>query len=118
MRTCPANGSPATRADLGGRRMFVTLVHVRVKPEHVDDFIDSMRANHEASVREPGNVRFDVLQSADDPTRFIIHEWYVDEAAAKAHKETPHYLEWRTQVEDWMAEPRFGVRYVGLFPET
>ena len=98
--------------------MFVTLVHVHVKPDHVDDFIDSMRANHEASVREPGNIRFDVLQSADDPTRFIIHEWYVDEAAAKAHKETPHYLEWRALAEDWMAEPRFGVRYVGLFPET
>jgi autoinducer 2-degrading protein len=104
------------RAEEG--RMFVTLVHVHVKPEHVPDFIDSMRANHAASVREPGNFRFDVLQSVDDPTRFILHEWYIDEAAAQAHKETPHYLEWRAQAEDWMAEPRFGVRYVGLFPET
>ena len=98
--------------------MFVTLVHVHVTPERVNDFIDSMRANHESSVREPGNIRFDVLQSVDDPTRFIIHEWYIDEAAAKAHKETPHYLEWRALADGWMAEPRVGVRYVGLFPET
>ena len=69
--------------------MFVTLVHVHVKPEHVPDFIDSMRANHEASVREPGNIRFDVLQSADDRTRFIIHEWYVDEAAARPTRRRP-----------------------------
>jgi len=98
--------------------VYVTLVHVHVKPERVREFIDSMRANHEASVREQGNIRFDVLQSVEDPTRFILHEWYVDEAAAQAHKETAHYLEWRALAEDWMAEPRVGVRYIGLFPET
>jgi autoinducer 2-degrading protein len=98
--------------------MYVTLVHVHVKPEHVDDFIDSIRVNHEASVREPGNIRFDVLQSAEDPTRFILHEWYIDESAARAHKEMPHYHAWRERAEGWMAEPRVGVRYSGLFPET
>ena len=98
--------------------MYVTLVHVHVKPEHVDRFIHSMRANHEASVLEPGNIRFDVLQSVDDPTRFIIHEWYIDESAARAHKDTRHYLAWREQAEEWMAEPRVGVRYIGLLPAT
>jgi autoinducer 2-degrading protein len=98
--------------------MFVTLVHVHVTPDHVDDFIGSIRMNHEASVREPGNVRFDVLQSAEDVTRFVLYEWYVDEAAAKAHKETAHYIAWREMAEGWMAEPRVGVRYTGLFPAT
>ena len=97
--------------------MHVTLVHVHVKPEAVDDFIDTTRANHEASVREPANLRFDVLRDVEDPTRFVIYEAYVDEAGAKAHKETPHYLEWRSTVEDWMAEPRRGVRYDGLLPD-
>jgi autoinducer 2-degrading protein len=55
--------------------MFVTLVHVHVKPEHLDAFVDVTRTNHEASVREDGNLRFDVLQSADDPTRFLLYEW-------------------------------------------
>jgi autoinducer 2-degrading protein len=96
--------------------MHVTLVHVRVKPEAVDDFIDATRANHEASIREPGNLRFDVLRDVEDPTRFVIYEAYNDEAAARAHKDTPHYLEWRAAVEDWMAEPRRGVRYDGLLP--
>jgi (4S)-4-hydroxy-5-phosphonooxypentane-2,3-dione isomerase len=98
--------------------MFVTLVHVHVKPEHVDPFIDATRANHEASVREPGNVRFDVLRSVEDRNRFLLYEWYVDEDAAKAHKETAHYAAWRDTVGDWLVEPRFGVRYEGLFPET
>jgi autoinducer 2-degrading protein len=97
--------------------MFVTLVHVHVKPDRVGDFIDLIRTNHEASVRETGNVRFDVLQSVDDPTRFLLHEWYVDEASAMAHRETPHYLAFREAAEDLQVEPRQGVRYRGLFPE-
>ena len=54
--------------------MFVTLVHCHVKPEHVEAFADACRANHEGSVREEGNIRFDVLRAADDPTRFILYE--------------------------------------------
>ena len=96
---------------------FVTLVNILVKPEHLDEFAAATRANHEGSVREPGNLRFDVLQSADDPTRFLLYESYVNEAAALAHRETAHYLEWRTTVEGWLAEPRVGVRYRGLLPE-
>lgn len=98
--------------------MRVTLVHVHVRPERVDAFVDATRANHEASIREPGNLRFDVLQSADDPTRFVLYEAYLDDAAARAHKETAHYLEWRSVVADWMAEPRIGIPYHGLFPEV
>jgi (4S)-4-hydroxy-5-phosphonooxypentane-2,3-dione isomerase len=96
--------------------MFVTMVYVHVKPDHVGDFIDAIRPNHEGSVREPGNLRFDILQSIDDPTRFVAYEAYVDEAAARAHKETPHYLAWRDKAAPWMAEPRQGVRYDGIFP--
>jgi (4S)-4-hydroxy-5-phosphonooxypentane-2,3-dione isomerase len=97
--------------------MHVTLVHIRVRPERVEPFLDATRANYEASVREEGNLRFDVLRSVDDPTAFIIYEAYLDEDAARAHKETAHYREWRDNVADWMAEPRRGVRYDGLFPE-
>jgi autoinducer 2-degrading protein len=96
--------------------MFVTLVHVHVKPEHLAEFIEAARANHLASVREPGNLRFDVLQSAEDETRFVLYEAYRDEAAVKAHKETAHYAAWRDAVASWMAEPRLGVRYDGLLP--
>lgn len=98
--------------------MFVTLVHVHVKPEHVAEFIEATRANHLASVHEVGNLRFDVLQSAEDETRFVLYEAYRDEAAAKVHKETAHYAAWRDAVASWMAEPRVGVRYDGLLPAT
>lgn len=94
---------------------YVTLVAVQVKTGHLAAFIEATRRNHEASVREPGNLRFDVLQSVEDPTRFTLVEAYENEAAATAHKQTAHYLAWRDTVADWMAVPRQGVRYDGLF---
>ncbi len=97
--------------------MHVTLVHVRVKPESIDAFIAATRANHLAAVDEPGNRRFDVLQSPEDPTRFILYEAYASAADAAAHKETAHYLAWRDAVAPMMAEPRRGEAMRGLLPE-
>ena len=96
--------------------MHVTLVHVHVKPEHINDFIAATEKNHRASVAESGNRRFDVLQSADDASRFVLYEAYVSERDAAAHKQTAHYLQWRETVADWMAGPREGVPYTGLYP--
>ena len=96
--------------------MYVTLVHAHVKPEHIEDFIAASTANHEAAVHEPGNLRFDVLQLAEDPTRFILYEAYESADHARGHKDTPHYARWREAVAPWMAEPRQGVVYEGLLP--
>ena len=96
--------------------MIVTCVHVFVKPEHVEDFIAASKRNHENSVQEPGNRRFDVLQSTEDPTRFLLYEAYDDAASAAAHKGTEHYRVWRDTVASWMAKPREGVPYAGIAP--
>ena len=60
--------------------MHVTFVHVRVLPDQLDAFLDATRANHEGSVLEPGNLRFDVLRDPADPTRFVLYDAYVDAA--------------------------------------
>jgi Uncharacterized conserved protein len=96
--------------------MHTTLVHMRVKPEHVEAFIEACRLNHEASVREPGNLRFDFLQDPEDPTRFMFYEAYRSEHDAALHKQTLHYAAWRDSVEGMMAEPRRGERMEGLLP--
>ena len=96
--------------------MHVTLVHIRVKPESVAAFVAATQRNHEASIREPGNRRFDILQSPDDPTRFVFYEAYATAADAAAHKQTAHYAAWRDAVAGMMAEPRRGEAMQGLFP--
>jgi (4S)-4-hydroxy-5-phosphonooxypentane-2,3-dione isomerase len=99
-----------------GNAGCTSLVHVHVKAEHIASFIAATRLNHEQSIREPGNRRFDVLQDVADPARFILYEAYATGTAAAAHKRTAHYAAWRDTVADMMAEPRMGVGYLGLFP--
>jgi autoinducer 2-degrading protein len=115
----PPNDPPAAGpfASPGGRVMKVTHVHVHVKPGYVDAFLAATRRNHEGSIREPGNLRFEVLQSEDDPTRFVLVEIFRDEAAAATHKSTPHYLAWRDEVAQWMATPREGRHFRMRAPE-
>ena len=97
--------------------MIVTIVHIKVLPDYIDLFIQASTENHLESVKEPGNLRFDLLRHHDNPSRFILYEAYENESAAAAHKETAHYLKWRETVAPWMAVPREGVRYTGLQPE-
>jgi len=96
--------------------MIVTCVYIHVKPDAVNSFIEATTANHLESVKEPGNLRFDMIRQADDPLRFMLYEAYESEEAAANHKTTSHYLKWRDTVEPLMAEPRKGVRYTVIEP--
>jgi (4S)-4-hydroxy-5-phosphonooxypentane-2,3-dione isomerase len=97
--------------------LLIIHVHVRVKPDTVDAFRAATLTNARASVREPGVARFDVVQSREDPTRFVLVEVYRTADAPAAHKETAHYAAWRDAVADMMAEPRTSVKYVNAFPD-
>lgn len=95
---------------------LVVLVHVHVKAGTADAFREASLVNARQSRQEAGVLRFDVIQQADAPDRFVLIEVYRDAAAAAAHKETPHYAAWRDAVAGWMAEPRVGVKYAGIDP--
>jgi len=97
--------------------MQIVHVHVNVKPEFVETFKQATIENASNSVKEAGIARFDVIQQADDPTRFILVEVYKTADAPAAHKETAHYARWRDTVAEMLAEPRQGVKYVNIFPD-
>ena len=88
-----------------------------MKPEGVEAFRAASIENARASVQEPGIARFDVIQSSEDPTRFVLVEAYRSAEAPAAHKATPHYARWRDAVADLMAEPRTSARYVNVAPD-
>ena len=67
-------------------------------------------------MKETGIARFDVVQQADDPTRFVLVEVYRDEQAPAKHKETVHYAAWRDVVAPMMAQPRSSVKFTNIFP--
>jgi autoinducer 2-degrading protein len=98
--------------------MVVYSVSVLVKAGFEEDFKKATRTNHQETRKEMGNLRFDVLQSDDDPCLFMLYEVYRSDEAVKAHKETRHYKEWREQVSPWMARDRKGSRFTPLYPST
>lgn len=96
--------------------MVITCVHIRVKPEALQDFTDATVINHRETRKEPGNIRFDFLCSVDNPYNFMLYEVFRSEEAVTDHKETSHYIAWREGVRDMMAETRYGVRYDVIEP--
>ena len=73
--------------------MFIALVKLQVKPELNDEFKTAILKNAELSVqRDPGCVRFDVLQQEDDPTRWFLYEVYEKEQAWVDHRAAAHFL--------------------------
>ena len=97
--------------------MLIVHVAVHVKPGCVESFAAASLENARQSVREPGIARFDVVQQADDPTRFVLVEGYRTPQAPAAHKETAHYQLWRDTVAPMMAEPRTSVKFANVFPD-
>jgi quinol monooxygenase YgiN len=94
--------------------MLVVHVHVRVKADSIDAFKSATLENARHSLREPGIERFDLIQQADDHSRFVLVEVYRTSQAAVDHKDTAHYKKWRDTVADMMAEPRSSVKYTSL----
>lgn len=97
--------------------MLVVHVHVHVKPEYVEQFLQETIQNARHSLQEPGIARFDVVQQMDDPTRFVLVEVYCTADDPARHKATDHYARWRDAVEGMMAEPRYSVKYQNIFPD-
>ncbi len=49
---------------------------------------------------EPGNLRWDVWRDQADPTRFVLDELYVDNAAVAAHRASPHFAAYLARIGD------------------
>ena len=96
--------------------MQVVHVHAHVKPDQVAGFLAATLVNAEASLAEPGVLRFDVIQDEADETHVVLVEVYRDADAPAAHKLTPHYAAWRDAVAPMMAQPRASTKFAALFP--
>jgi (4S)-4-hydroxy-5-phosphonooxypentane-2,3-dione isomerase len=86
--------------------MIAVVVHLQVKPESLDQFVAETKMNARNSRKEPGVVRFDVIQQVDDPSRFALFELYHDEQAIEAHRGTAHYAKWRDAVPAFLVTER------------
>ena len=95
--------------------MLIVHVSINVKPGMLEDFKRETLENVAGSLKEPGVIRFDLIQQIDDETKFMLIEVYSSEGASLAHKETTHYIKWKNNVEKMMQEPRKSIKYKDIF---
>ena len=96
--------------------MLAIWVKVRIKPAERQRFLQAIEVDALGSEGdEPGCLRFNVLQDAQDANVYYFYEVYKDQAALEAHRAAPHYAVWRAAADalDGPAEP---VRCQPVFP--
>lgn len=96
--------------------MHILLVYCTVKPNQIDEFIAVTKENAANSRREPGVVRFDVIQEKDDPAKVALIEIYRSPEGHAAHRESAHYLAWAEKTKDMFAEARSRTIYRNIDP--
>jgi autoinducer 2-degrading protein len=81
-------------------------VFLKVKPGQESAFLIASRLNQAGARQEPGNRRFDIFRSRDNPSHFLFAEAYDSEDSAIRHRETQHFLKWLETVTPLLEEPR------------
>ena len=99
-----------------GITMQAIWVMIRVKPSERDRFLRAIEVDALGSERdEPGCLRFNVLQDAQDENVYYCYEVFTDEAAMDIHRTTPHFAAWRG-VADALDGPDEVTRCRTVFP--
>lgn len=76
-------------AQAGG--VYVNAVDLVVIPSEMSKFVEAIKENAAASVKEPGCREFNVLVLNNRPNHVFLFEVYDNEAALNAHRNTDHF---------------------------
>jgi quinol monooxygenase YgiN len=97
--------------------VFVTIVEVTLKDGVEAEFLELIREDAlHSEADEPGCLRFDVLQDAEDARKYYFYEVYRDEAAHTAHMQTPHLKRIDAKIPELFADAKVHVTR-NVFPE-
>lgn len=91
--------------------MKTIIVKVEVKSEHIQNFIDATVKSQSATMKEPTCLSYEILRDEKEPHKFTLVETYKNDEAIEFHKTTPHFLEWRSTVQEMMLVPRTSSKY-------
>jgi quinol monooxygenase YgiN len=94
--------------------MLVNAVLYTFPAEKLDEVKSTLKALRDASRAEPGCITFDVSQSIEDPTAFVLYEEWKDEDALTFHYGTPHFAQYGTEGVRKLAATRIGHRCISL----
>src|SRR5437660_1189465 len=79
---------------------YVQLVDYEIAPADRQKFIEALKENGVATIKETGCRQFDVSQSASNPNEIFIYEIYENEAAVQAHRASDHFKKYLATIKD------------------
>ncbi|MBP1639301.1 MAG: lsrG [Bacteroidetes bacterium] len=85
--------------------MLIVKVTFKVKPEAIARFIEITDENVRNSKQESGIPLFEFLKDMDKKNVFYLLEAYNTPEAQVVHRETLHYIRWKSQVSDLLEYP-------------
>jgi len=71
--------------------MIISAIQFTFDSKDIGNAEALLREVRDASIKEPGVVRFDVGRGSDDPNIFVLWEVYRDQDAIDAHKGSEHF---------------------------
>lgn len=83
---------------------YALAVRIRIKPEHIDSFMEKLKANAAAARSEPGCLTFDVLVDPADRSRLMLYEVYKSEAAFQEHQKGEAFKVYLAEAVPLLAE--------------
>ena len=82
------------------RMPYVRIAEIDVDPARLEAYRMALKEEIDAAIRlEPGVLALHAVSDKENPARIIVFESYGDEAAYKAHLETPHFRSYKAAVE-------------------
>lgn len=89
--------------------------YLEVLPASANAGAGLMRQYRDASRKEDGNQRFEIVQEGSRPNRFVILEVWKDQAALDAHRKAAHTAQFRDKYKAMQATPADERVNTGMF---
>jgi quinol monooxygenase YgiN len=70
---------------------YINAVDLEIAPGQIASYMEAIKENGAASVKEPGCRQFSIAVLASDPNHVFLYEVYDSEAALAAHRATDHF---------------------------
>jgi quinol monooxygenase YgiN len=93
------------RADEVSDAAIYMVSYIEVTPSPQGETMALLRQYREASRKEEGNVRLEVLQQNGRPDHFVLLETWKDQRALDAHAMTTHTAQWREKLQPLRVSP-------------
>jgi quinol monooxygenase YgiN len=77
---------------------YINLVELDIDPGETAKYMELIKENGAASVKEPGCRVFNISVLASNPNHVVLYEVYDNEAALAAHRTTDHFKKYQAAV--------------------